>query len=1059
MKDLINTCWFVFKWGLLAALLAAVGLALYFYSRVNDEIRQQVLAKWQAHYPNLIVSLRSAQLGPEGIEIRGLTLLDPRATGPQAELAYLDEIMLYCQTSLPELLQGEPKFTRAVVRRPMVRATRRQDGSWSAALLLPLPKFSKYPIAIAVENGTLEFFNPLKNPISTFTLRDINLQTKPVPSTDPGGEPSIEVSGNLAGDHFQNVEVAGMFNPGFKGFDIHGLLTGLDVSPELRDALPSDLAERTALLAPLHGQARIGFHVRDNPAGPNPLLFDAQGELSGGRFDHPRLPNPLTDLTVSFRADNRGIVIDKLTASNGPATLWLKGTMDGFSPGAPLSVSAHTENLLLGRQWERILPEPLLTTWRKFLPAGEVDADLNLDFDGHSWRPDLAIRCRNVSLTYYRFPYRLDRTSGLMTLKDNHMSLKLIGYAASQRIDVAGKFDNPGDHFTGEVEIQGKNLPFDQNLFAALPEKQSEVLTSLHPGGTFDFYLRNGRTDPAAPMSPYLAVTLNHGSVQYDRFPYPISNIRGTLVMSDKQWTFRDLAGTNGPGHITCDGFLNPVGNDPGANGWELQLNFGAQNVPLQDDLCEALNAQSQRAWKQLNPHGAINLKAELHYLTASKTPEIQFRAEPVDETTSIEPVMFPYKLERLKGALVYHEGRIDIEGIRAVHAGRPVETSGYCEFDRQGNWHLRFDRLSVDHLRADRDLIEALSGRLKKCVVALNPTGSININNGMLEFFGSATPGSPTRAGWNLPFNIIQGIVGNGIRIENINGNVRLIGECDGQQAHSHGFVDIDSLTFKDFQFTKVQGPFWVDEKRVVFGSAAEQSQPGQPPHRMTAQLYGGFVQTDCAIALGDTPRYSLQAVLTDADLKRFAHETVPGKQRLDGRVMASIDLGGDTNGMHSLSGRGEVRLTQADIYQLPFMVSLLKLLSVKPPDSTAFTKSTIDYRIEGDHVYFNKIAFIGDAISLEGSGEMNFDTAINLTFHSQVGRSDWELPVFKAVMGAASRQILLIHVAGTLADPRMTREVLPGVSKALQQVQDNMQSGSQPPIYPQARAMAPAR
>ncbi|HEV3415772.1 MAG TPA: hypothetical protein VG056_03130, partial [Pirellulales bacterium] len=692
LKDLVDTCWFVFKWGLLAALLAAVGLALYFYSRVNDEIRQQVLAKWQAHYPNLVVSLRSAQLVAEGIEIRGLTLLDPNATGPRAELAYLDEIVIYCQTSLPELLQGEPKFTRAVVRRPMVHATRRQDGSWSAALLLPLPKFSKYPIEIAVENGTLEFFDPLKNPISTFTLRDINLQTKPVPSADPAGEPSIEVSGNLAGDHFQNVEVAGMFSPGFKGFDIHGLLTGLDVSPELRDALPSDLAERTALLAPLHGQARIGFHVRDNPAGPNPLLFDVQGDLSGGRFDHPRLPNPLTDLAVSFRADNRGIIIDKLTASIGPATLRLKGKMDGFAPGSPLSLSAQTENLLIGRQWERILPEPLLTSWLKFLPAGEVDANLNLDFDGHAWRPDLAVRCRNVSLTYHNFPYRLDRTSGLMTWKDGHISLKLLGYAASQPIQVAGEFDHPGDHFTGKVEIQGKNLPFDDNLFAALKPQYSEVLRSLRPGGKFDFFCSASRSDPsAAEMSKYLLVTLNHGSVQYDKFPYPISNIRGTLEMTDNHWTFRDLAGTNGPGHIACDGFLKPVGNGPLVKSWELQLNFGAQNVPLQDDLCEALNPQSQRAWKQLNPRGAINLKADLHYLTATKTPEIQFRAEPVDETTSIEPVMFPYKMEKLKGALIYREGHIDLAGIRAVHAGRPVETSGYCEFDRQGNWHLRF--------------------------------------------------------------------------------------------------------------------------------------------------------------------------------------------------------------------------------------------------------------------------------------------------------------------------------------------------------------------------------
>ena len=243
------------------------------------------------------------------------------------------------------------------------------------------------------------------------------------------------------------------------------------------------------------------------------------------------------------------------------------------------------------------------------------------------------------------------------------------------------------------------------------------------------------------------------------------------------------------------------------------------------------------------------------------------------------------------------------------------------------------------------------------------------------------------------------------------------------------------------------------LDDKQVIFGSGAEAPRPGQPPHRLTARFYGGFVQSDCAVTLGETPRYSFQALLTDGDLKRFAHETISGKRRLDGKALVSINLHGDATGVHSLGGRGQVRLTHADIYQLPIMVSLLKLLNFKPPDSTAFTTSSIDYRIEGDHVYLDKISFTGDAISLEGSGEMGFNSAIKLTFHALVGRSDWELPVFKTVMGAASRQLMQIHVTGSLADPKMTRDVLPAVGKVLQKIQDTSQpSGSWAP-FPQAR------
>ncbi|HKD37862.1 MAG TPA: AsmA-like C-terminal region-containing protein, partial [Pirellulales bacterium] len=257
-----------------------------------------------------------------------------------------------------------------------------------------------------------------------------------------------------------------------------------------------------------------------------------------------------------------------------------------------------------------------------------------------------------------------------------------------------------------------------------------------------------------------------------------------------------------------------------------------------------------------------------------------------------------------------------------------------------------------------------------------------------------------------------------------------------------------------KDLQFTQVQGPLRMDETQVLLGAAAEPAKPGELPHHVTAHFYGGQVEADCAFALGDPARFSLQGLLSDGDLKKFAHETIPGKQKLDGRVRASISLDGDTSGIHSLTGRGDVQLVKADIYELPFMVALLKLLNFKPPDATAFSNSTATYRIQADHIYLDKLALNGDAISLEGSGEMNLDGAIDLRFHSLPGRADWELPVFKTVMGAASRQVAMIRVQGTLSDPQMKRDVLPGVGKALQTMQDNMQPQ---PLYPQARGQQP--
>ena len=66
----------------------------------------------------------------------------------------------------------------------------------------------------------------------------------------------------------------------------------------------------------------------------------------------------------------------------------------------------------LDRALLNILPHRLQAQWNKYLPAGQVDADVRLAFDGQTWRPEIAVRCLNVSFTHHKFPYRLEHGKG-----------------------------------------------------------------------------------------------------------------------------------------------------------------------------------------------------------------------------------------------------------------------------------------------------------------------------------------------------------------------------------------------------------------------------------------------------------------------------------------------------------------------------------------------------------------------------------------------------------------------------------------------------------------------
>ena len=121
--------------------------------------------------------------------------------------------------------------------------------------------------------------------------------------------------------------------------------------------------------------------------------------------------------------------------------------------------------------------------------------------------------------------------------------------------------------------------------------------------------------------------------------------------------------------------------------------------------------------------------------------------------------------------------------------------------------------------------------------------------------------------------------------------------------------------------------------------------------------------------------------------------------------------------------------------------MLSLLKILSIRPPDQNAFSSAAIDYRIEGEHIYLDRVNFDGDAISLRGKGEMPAPAEVALTFSAKVGRGELDIPLVKQVFRGASEQLLLIHVDGPLQEPRVRKEALPAVNEALQHLRDEFQ------------------
>ena len=1146
----MNVCWFCLKWGLLLAVIAAAVTAACLYRRVDEEIRRTVQQRIAQHYTNLKVGVRSAELVKgKGIELRGLSIVEPGAEGPRAELLHCDEVFLSCATDLPELLRGEPQITRVTIRRPTLRITRRPDGTWSAAKLFPLPSLCTHPPELTIEDGTVEIFDPLKTPSSTLTLRGVCGTLSPPDPASPNPQ-ARKFRATLSADHVRGVVLEGQVDPRSLQWSIGGTIEGLDISPELGDAMPEPLATKLAVLRELRGQGTLRFRASYDPAAKSPYQFGVSGQLVRGRLDDPRLPGPLTELRATFRVSNEGVVIDELVARSGAAALRIPSARQaGFELGHdPLWITAEIRQLELDRQLLQRLPQALQDQWQQYGPEGQVNADVKLHFDGQTWHPDLSAECLNVSLSYHKFPYRLEHGTGSLSWKEtpqgNSLEAHLTAYSGSQPVRLDAQVLRQDAGPSGWFEASGEDLQLDKKLLDAMNEPSRAVVSSLHPSGTINCRVRIWRDAPGEPLHKRFVIGLNHCSMRYERFPYPLGNVCGTLEMYDDDWRFHELAGTNDTGRVVCEeGWLTSP-----QRGREFYLRLVGTNVPLEEELRDALRSDIQRAWNNLRPRGTVDLAADVHYLPAEKKLSVGVTAYPQSDSASIEPVHFPYRLEKLQGALIYRDGKVTFRGrnprerFKAEHGPVKIAATGDCDFLPDGRWSLRLEGLTADGLRPDdRDLFQALPGRLKKAVVELKPVGPVNLHGtltlqgGMGEGRGARGEGRgiseaghaplstihyplstiPVQASWDLTavFRPLPAAsIDCGVKLENLSGSVTLAGASDGQHFYSRGELAIDSLTYKDYQLTQLMGPLWIDDQQVLLGSWVDRQQgegpgtrgqgtgvrgqgtgargegrgardegrevlqpslstahyplstihypPSSPrqPRPLTAKLFGGNVYGDGWIMLGPDPRYGLRATLSQADLSRLAQEVLAGRQNLQGKVTATVNLRGAGRSLNGLGGQGTIQLREGNVYELPLMIALLKIISIRPPDQTAFSTADVDFRIEGEHIYFDPINFNGDAISLRGAGEMDFQQSIRLTFHAIVGRGTWNIPLVKELFSGASQQIMQIHAGGTLQDPEIRKEPFPVVGQALQLLQGDPQGGGNAQShYPQTRQWMP--
>lgn len=1069
--------------------LALVGLVSLlgvqqFRSLLPSHIQSQIQSRLNESLSQL--GLRGSIRAVEFMEGKGFRINDLRvenlatAQGGSANpLFEIYEGFVHAPATMANLVTGHVDVKAIEIRGAKLTITRSQTGEWDFQELIRRWQANQTTwqpeIALRFLESEIRIIDKSQTPEFVASIRDITLNIDPVVHQQ---KKLLQFTGSFSGAAISRVDFTAYLDPAGKTWFTDIRADQAKLSRDIFKLFPISLSSSFDDLQFLDGIVMLHGSADGDLIGKHPVRFRLQGEVRNLSVDDRRLPLPLRDCTIDFGITQNQLEISRATGHVGQGSFDISYhqpdlfSLDRWSAAGKLDQFPFSDKLY---DW---MPPSCRGFCRDFKPRGTSNIVFQMTQSADRLTRNIQSEITNMSFEFYKFPYLLKNCAGRVSLIDEDCEFEVESVDGSKRVQISGAAKNPGVNATYVIDVAtNSDFPIDDQLIAALepnPTVKKHVL-AFRPLGHISGrgrFVKN-RPDMAAPLKS-IDIQLHNCTVRHRYFDYPIGSVNGLIRVRGIDCEFENVTGANGTARIRCDGSWNRTAG--------LDLRFLCSQVPLDENLRAALNPDIREIWNGFRPRGSVGLmKVDLQCLPNQPACDVTIEADlaavsdqnelsqpafDASNSISIYPEWFPYEIGQLTGKVEIGHGRVTLTDIKGLHRRTSVACQGDGVYSNE-SWSVSLKNLLVVSLKVDDELHTALPPSLAPAIEQLEFQGLLNVSGEMtlggrlanraasapsqIGLVSFNSPGadpmsanSPLEATtqllWDLRFDMNQSQMQLGLPVENVCGMIQLRGQYDGRTASCDGEINVDSLTLMGAQITNLRGPIWIDEQGVAAGTLASKHDGHAEPRQLVGNAFNGQVRFDGQRWADERGRFYFQASITDGNLKEIVSEFAPHLEQVDGRCFGAVRMSGEYSGVHTYRGEGTLRLRDAEIYELPVILSLVKILRVKEVNRTAFDTSDVDFTINNGSIDLNRIELIGDAFSLIGNGKVDFNHQIDLNFYSIMGRGRWYIPVVSELYRAGSQQVLWINVDGTCDEPKTHRNVLP-------QLNDTIRSLLEPP------------
>jgi hypothetical protein len=1046
----------VLAWGafLLAAILAGGLTAAYWWATDSGTLRGLIQSRAARYFPGSRLEMSGVELRPGlGLaKVFNLALVQKLDDAPHmvARIPWVQVTFDPAAIVRGKFIPGE-----VVLAQPNLRLKQRKDGTWNLQGLLadPLPDAGLPIPKVRVQAGTIELIAPDEQPAAL--LRDVALTVEP----SPGGG-LVHFEGTARGGSFEQLRLEGTVERGTGIVILRGGLDRLALSETLRKQLPPAARDALTRIGLSGGELDATLSRLNYDPSTKSLTYQAALTLRSATIASSAIPFPLSDVSARISVQDGQAVLQRAMAHNGKTTLLGSGTFALDPSGAgPFDLAFDVLDLELDERLRGWLPPKHRKWWDEWFgePPGVAPGDegrprsrgrINLAARARRAAagapPDVSatIDCRDVDLAWKAFPYPFSHVNGVLTWQGTRLDLDLSTPIGGKPARVKGFVDRPGRDANAELEITADALPLDDAFVRALPVGPRGWVEQFHPVGTISGNALLIRRPPPpgeekGPIEFHATIDLmDRCAIRWEGLPYPIEGLTGRLKIHPNLWTFEGMKGRNGQAQLTGSGKVERV--DPGPKGLALDIQLAATNLAFDRQLRSALPEAWNKTWATLNPSGACDATA--HIIRGPEGDHDRFVIRPRGQTRvqlelppwpglaasggPPEPIRLP-PMEEVRGTFAYNDGVVTMTGVGFEFHSAPVRVeTGRVQVADNGAFDLQAEDLAITGLRLDAGLRRLMPPLMAQFSRRLNDE-PLPLARGNLRIGWAGKPGEPAGVSWSEGLLVLNGnTIQTGLPLQHLQGQIeRLSGAFDGRELRSSGFINLESVTIKGLQVTKLRAPFHVGKDRV-----------GLP--EITAELFNGRLAGRLDATIADEPRYSVRMNLRDADLRRYAM-TVPGAQKLKGLLTGELICSGTGEEIRSIQGYGWARVAQGDLGEIPAFLNLMKVLRLnlnRLDQKSAFDSAELGFRIEGGVAWLDPIKIRSDAVSLEGTGSLDPRGEVDVRLHALLGRDDRpRVPVVGDLLREAGSQFLIVRLRGRPSDPKVALEPLPQATNAV--------------------------